>query len=460
MRKWKKHKKYIASAVASLLIGQVLIVGGASGTASAATVKVKATPVPTASAAPTAAPSAPSKAGAAVAAVDLKLDAKAAILIDAASGDVLYEMNADTALPPASMAKMMTEYLTLESIQKGTLKWDDIVTTSQYAATIGGSGGLLAKGEQLTVKDMFYAMSIDSANDATVALAEKIGDTEENFAHMMNDKAKALGLSKDAYFIDATGLDRSDLKTFAPASLPGETIFTARDAALLAQSILRDHKEILDFTKIPSKKLRDRDKTAMINWDWMLEGNKDITNFKKYAYTGLDGLKTGHTDNAGYCFTGTAVRNGMRIISVVMGTAMESKRFEESRKLLDYGFNNFETKQVIAEKTTIDSLKFVQIEKGITSEVPLVTQTGLTLVVKKGTDDQIIKTTTAMNDKLVAPIKTGDQLGTLTVAYNNKSHSIKLIATEEVKKASWIRLLFRSIGHFFASVWKSIKNLF
>jgi D-alanyl-D-alanine carboxypeptidase (penicillin-binding protein 5/6) len=385
---------------------------------------------------------------------DLKLEAKSAILIEASSGQVLYKSNEDVPLPPASMAKMMTEYLTMEAVKSGKFKWEDMVSTSQYAADVIGSGGLLAYKEQATMADMFAAMSIYSANDASVALAEKIGDTEENFAKMMNEKAKQFGLSESANFISATGLSRADLGKYAPKELQGETLLTAKDAALIAYNIIKDHKEILDNTKIPSKKFREKDKAPMINWNWMLAGNKDNPNFKKYAYEGLDGLKTGSTDDAGYCFTGTAERNGVRLISVVMGTKTEPKRFEETRKLLDYGFNNFETKQVLTAKQEIDSLKMINIKKGVEQQVGVVTQTGVSIIAKKGAAPEEFKVTAAALDetKLVAPITKGDVLGTAKVTYQGQEKVTNLIAAEDVAKASWFRLMFRGIGDFFKDI--------
>jgi D-alanyl-D-alanine carboxypeptidase (penicillin-binding protein 5/6) len=385
---------------------------------------------------------------------DLNLNAKSAMLIEATTGQVLYQKDADVALPPASMAKMMTEYLVMEAVKSGKFKWEDMVTTSPYAADVIGSGQLLALGEQATIKDMFGAMSIYSSNDASVALAEKIGGSEENFAKMMNEKAKQFGLSDQANFINATGLSRKDLGKYAPKELQGETLLTAKDAALIAYNILKDHKEILDFTKTPSKKFREKDKAPMINWNWMLEGNKDNVNFKKYAYTGLDGLKTGSTDDAGYCFTGTAERNGMRLVSVVMGTPTEPKRFEETGKVLDYGFNNFEMKQVLTAKMEIDSLKTVNIKKGVATQVPVVTQTGITMVAKKGaTPDQFVVTAESADEsKLVAPIAKGDVLGTVKVTYEGKENIGNLIAAEDVAQGSWIRLLFRAVGSFFVDI--------
>lgn len=356
---------------------------------------------------------------------------------------------------------MMTEYLVMESVKSGKHKLDDMVPTSQYAADVIGSGDLLAFKEQVSLKDMFSAMSIYSANDASVALAEFIsGSTEEDFAKMMNEKAKQFGLSDQAHFINATGLSRADLGKYAPKELQGETMLTAKDAALIAYNLIKDYPEILETTKIPSKKFREKDKTPMINWNWMLEGNKDNTNFKKYAYPGLDGLKTGSTDDAGYCFTGTAVRNGVRLISVVMGTPKEPKRFEETRKVLDYGFNNFEKKQVLAANSEIDSLKVVNIKKGIELQVGLATQEEVSLVAKKGAAPEEFKITAAAVDesKLVAPITKGDVLGTVKVNYQGYEKTTNLIATADVVQASWFRLMFRAIGSFFSDMLAGAKS--
>lgn len=395
----------------------------------------------------------PNRAYAADAAPDLKLEVSSAILMDAGTGQILYENNADVALPPASMAKMMTEYLVLEQIKNGKLKWDDIVTTSEYAAYIPGSGQLLAQNEKLSVKSMFEAMSIYSANDASIALAEHISSSEEAFANLMNETAQKLGMST-AHFINATGLSRSDLGPYAPKNIQGETIMSAKDAAILAYHIVKEHKEVLDFTKITSKKLRETDKTPMINWNWMLEGNKNNVNYKPYYYDGLDGLKTGHTDEAKYCFTATAERNGLRFISVIMGAKTEPKRFMETRKLLDYGFNTYEQKQVVQADAEVDALKTVEVQKAVNTTVPVVTQNALTILVKKGTkDDQIVKTAEpAEASKLVAPLNKGDVLGKLTVTYNEQKYEVNLVAKDDVKKAGWFKLLFRNIRNFFANL--------
>ncbi len=406
----------------------------------------------------------------------INVAAKAAILIEAGSGQTLFEMNANTPLPPASMAKMMTEYLVLEKIKKGAIQWNSQVTVSKTAANVGGSGQLLAAGETYTVEDLFKALSVYSSNDAAVALAEYIGGSIEKFAQMMNQEAKTLGLSDQAYFIDPTGLDRSDLKKmigYDPGSLPGETQLTAHDCAILAQHIVMNHPEALKYTSETDAYLKPGDERYhMKNWNHMLAGWKTYKNGKNnyavYAYPGVDGLKTGTTDRAGACFTGTAERNGIRLITVVMGVAHEpnpDKRFMETAKMLDYGFNNFEKKTILTAKSQIDALKKVNVKKGVQIEVPLVTENGAQFIIRKGDTEKdfTLKAVSKPENEIVAPIKKGDVLGKLTVTYN-KNHAvtqtINLIAAEDVEKAGWWRLLFRGMGNFFKDLLHGIKNLF
>lgn len=392
---------------------------------------------------------------------DLKLNVRSAILMEASTGQVLYEMNADEAYPPASMAKMMTEYLVMEAIKNGKLSETELVTTTPNAADVIGSGGLLALNEQATVDDLFAAMSIYSGNDASVALAERIAGSEEEFAKLMNAKAKEFGLSEKAYFINATGLPRADMGKYVPKDLQGDTMLTARDAALIAYNLLKDHKEVLKYTATPSRKFREKDKSPMINWNWMLEGNKENVNLKKYAYQGLDGLKTGSTKEAKYCFTGTAERNGMRLISVVMGAPQEPDRFIETRKVLDYGFTNFEFVPVLNAKQEIEKLKTVNIKKGVATEVPVVTESEIKIIAKKGTPKEQFGDIVAEpldESKLVAPITQGQVLGTVKVTYGGKAYTTNLVASEEVEKGSWFRLFFRAIKDFFVDLFSGKKG--
>jgi D-alanyl-D-alanine carboxypeptidase (penicillin-binding protein 5/6) len=394
----------------------------------------------------------------------IAVEAQAAILMEAETGQILFEFNKDELRPPASMAKLMSEYLVLEKIEEGTLNWTDSVTVSSYAARTGGSGRLLAEGEVYTVEDLFKNMSIFSGNDATVALAERIAGSEEAFAVMMNEKAREIGLSDEAYFINSTGLDRKDLEILgmAPASLPGETALTAYDTAKIAQRIILDHPEMLTISSTTEAYLKPNDKRYLMqNWNWMLEGWKSYNNdfSKLFSYEGLDGLKTGHTKRALYCFTGTAQRGDLRLISVIMAAPTMNKRFYETKKLMDYGFDNFEKIIVIQPKTQIDQLAKVNITKGIAREVSVVTENNAQFLVKKGTTvEDFVITAEAVDEKeRVAPIQKGQVLGQLKVSLPAADGSvmeqyINLIASENAEKASWIRLFFRGIADFFKSL--------
>lgn len=384
----------------------------------------------------------------------LGVEARSAILIDADTGQVLYSVNAEKAYPPASMTKLMTEYLVLEEITAGRLNMTDMVTATKEAASIppDGSQIYLAEGDQHTVKDLYMAMAVQSANDATIALADRIGGTEQGFVEKMNETAKTLGLTT-AHFTGATGLADT-------------TVISAGDMAKLASILIKKHPEFLDFSKTPSYLFRGKDK--MTNLNWMLETNKSIPNFKQYAYPGVDGMKTGYIGAAGYCFTGTAKRGDLRLISVVMDTASKSSRFIQTAKLFDYGFDNFEKKTVIAPKSVVESNKTVKIKKGVSKEVPIMTATDISFLVKKnGTPDVKLSGVKLENDgKFVAPIASGTVVGTATYVYKDADtgisleKTVNLVTSEDVKKASWWRLMFRGIGGFISDLFKGIINLF
>lgn len=376
-------------------------------------------------------------------------------------------MNADEPLPPASMTKMMTEYLVSDAVKNGQISWDEKVVVQENASKQIGSRIFLAEGDEHTVKELYIAMAVGSANDATVALAELVSGSEQEFVTLMNETAKKMGM-KTAHFINSTGLDRADMPEKFRPEAEGETLMSAMDAALLAKFIVTDHPDFTEFTTIQSYKFRERDAKPMINYNWMLEANKDIANFKAYAYPGLDGLKTGHTTNAGNCFTGTAVRDGMRLISVVMGANSEAHRFTETKKVLDFGFNNFEIKQVVAPKAVIAGTETVPVLKGKNKEVSVVTDAGVTFMVPKGTVSPQIKTTVVTNDPatLIAPIAGASKVGKVTYSYQIEGMSqvqektVNLITAEEAEKAGWFKLLMRAIGEFFGDLFTGIKNLF
>lgn len=252
----------------------------------------------------------------------LSIHAKAAILIDAQSGKILFKHNSEEPLPPASMSKMMTEYIVLEKIGDGAIGWDDLVTISRTAAYKEGAKIDIHEGDTLTVRDLYSAVVVASANNAAVALAEHIAGSEEAFTQLMNAKAKALGLSLKTTFINATGLDENGTSS----------LMTAEDVARLAKRLLDDYPEVLDTAHLAQYAL-NFDGSVLVSTNRMLAAGDPNVRFD-----GVDGLKTGFIDSAGYCFAGTAKRGEQRLISVVMGTPGDRERFVETKKLLSLGF--------------------------------------------------------------------------------------------------------------------------
>lgn len=247
--------------------------------------------------------------------------ARAAVLMDAQTGEVLYDQNADTPYPVASMSKMMTEYLLLEAIQEGRASWDDDVHVSENAATAEGARVSLEAGEAYPLRDLYEAMAVGSANNAAVAIGEHLAGSTADFAAEMNRKAEELGLLSSR-FVNATGLVYSY----------GQNQMTARDVGQLAFRLVNDFPEIVQLTSEPRVLLAST-KERVSNTNLML-----LTDDESLRVQGLDGLKTGFTDEAGYCFTGTAKRGERRLISVIMGADTEVARFTETKKLLEKGF--------------------------------------------------------------------------------------------------------------------------
>ena len=250
---------------------------------------------------------------------DLITDLKSAILIEEDSGKVLYEKNAHDRYAPASMTKIMSMILIMEEIEKGKLKWSDTLVASENAASMGGSQIFLKANEKMSVKDLFKAVAIGSANDATVVFAEKISGTEKRFVDKMNEKVKSLGL-KDTNFKNATGLDEANHYS------------SAYDMAFMARELIK-HEKIFSFTTIYEDYLRQDTENKF----WLVNTNKLIK-----TYEGADGLKTGYTKEAGYCLTATAKRNRMRLIGSIMGASESKIRNSNMMTLLDYGFNTYE----------------------------------------------------------------------------------------------------------------------
>ncbi|MCJ8008595.1 D-alanyl-D-alanine carboxypeptidase family protein [Lederbergia wuyishanensis] len=269
---------------------------------------------------------------------DININAKSAILIDARDGNILYEKNSDEPFPTASMSKMMTEFLVLEAIKEGKLEWDQSITVSDYAYTISNTPGFasvyLKKDQLYTIRDLFYAMAIHSANGATIALAETVSGSEKNFVVKMNEKAKELGLN-NSMFVNSTGLNNNDLGEYrSTGGLNDANEMSARDLTILTKGLITQFPEILEISSTSNFTFGGQ---TYINTNWMLAGNNEHVSFE-----GVDGLKTGFTDEAGYCFTGTVEKDDIRLISVIMGTGTSLERFVETKKLYEVSFAQVE----------------------------------------------------------------------------------------------------------------------
>ncbi len=350
---------------------------------------------------------------------DLAPNAKSAIMIEASTGEILFQKNAYEKLPPASMTKMMSILLILEEIEKGNLKWDDEIVASETAASMGGSQIFLEAGEKMTVTELLKGISIASGNDATVAMAEKIAGTEEAFVKRMNERAKGLGL-KNTHFVNSTGLDIDNHYS------------SAYDMSLIAKELVK-HEKILEFTGTYEEYLRkDSD-----NPFWLVNTNRLVR-----FYKGVDGLKTGYTSSAGYCLTATAKRDDMRLITVVMNEPDTSKRSSDTTKMLDYGYNVYTVENIIDNSTTIDKKK---VELGKKEEVDIISKETITILRKKSDKDRNI-VYKANIDKIVAPVKKGDKVGTIDILEDNKVIStIEATVKEDINKASIFTILYRNI---------------
>ncbi len=349
----------------------------------------------------------------------LKLAEKAgsAILIEASSGKVIYEKNADEKLPPASMTKMMSMLLIIEKIDSGHIKWDDIVTVSENASSMGGSQILLETGEKMSVSDLFKGVAVASGNDAVVALAEYTYGSEANFVNVMNKKAKELGL-KNTSFKNPHGLDAANHYS------------SARDMATITMELSK-HPDIFKYTSIYEDYLRkDTDRKI-----WLVNTNKLVR-----FYDGVDGMKTGYTEEAGYCLTATAKKNGMRLIAVAMNEPDSNTRNSEVTNMLNYGFSNYYAESVITTKTNLGK---VEVIKGKDKYVTIVPKENVSIINDKS-KDKIKANYEVKIDDVVAPVKKGDKVGTLILKEDGvKTKEIDLTVKNDVKKANFIELYLR-----------------
>ena len=349
--------------------------------------------------------------------LNLAENAKSAILLEASTGEIIFEKNSHEKLHPASMTKMMSMLLILENIEKGVINWDDIVTVSSNASSMGGSQILLETNEQMSVSDLFKGIAVASGNDAVVAMAEKIAGTEALFVDMMNKRAGELGLT-DTNFKNCHGLD--DANHYSSAA----------DMAKIALELVK-HEKLFEYTSIYEDYLRENTDRKF----WLVNTNKLVR-----FYSGADGLKTGYTGEAGFCLTATAKRNGMRIIAVVMGEPDSKTRTSDVSSMLDYAFAQYETETFLSTDSILDTKN---INKGKKEYVNIVPKENVTILNKK-TDNKKNATYNLEMYDMKLPLKKGDIVGKLSVYVDdNLYRDIDVTVSEDIEKADILTLYGR-----------------
>ena len=348
-----------------------------------------------------------------------QLAAKAYVLMEASSGNVLVESNGDERLPPASLTKLMSAYIATLEIRRGQIGENDLVNVSENAWRTGGSRMFIKVGSQVSVSDLLHGIIIQSGNDATVALSEHIAGSEDAFADMMNAQAKKLGMD-NSHFMNPTGLPNPDHYS------------SAHDMALLARAII--HEDPAHYAIYSQKEFF---------WNNIKQPNRNLLLWRDKT---VDGLKTGHTQEAGYCMVASAVRDGTRLIAVVFGTNSEQARAAETQKLLTYGFRFYET-QTFYQKGV--ELAKAPVWKGATSEVKAGLADDLTMTLPRGQLKKLQASMT-LNPQLTAPIEKGQVIGKVEVKSDDKVvHTADLIALDSVEEGGIFRRLWDSIRLFF-----------
>ena len=348
----------------------------------------------------------------------MQFECESAVLMDATTGTILYESNADKPLPPASVTKIMTLLLIMEEIEKGNLHYNDIITTSAYAASMGGSQIFLKEGEQMSAEDMIKSVVISSANDAAVALAEHICGSEDAFVKQMNDKAKELGMN-NTYFENTNGLDDSTTKHLT----------SARDIAIMSRELIK-HEDILKYSS---------------TWmDTIRNGAFGLTNTNRLVrfYQGATGLKTGSTSKAKFCVSATAERGNMHLICVIMGAPSSDVRNSIATELLNWGFANFELYE-----NDMENLESIKVTGGVESSCQI-SSNKFAKILDKGVGKKIEKKY-ILPDKIAAPIKKGDIVGYIEYYHNSTLiGKSEIISKVNIEKIDFWTLFLRILSKF------------
>lgn len=355
---------------------------------------------------------------------DLGLTSKSALLMEEDTGTILYEQNSHEALPPASVTKVMTLLLIYEGERDGKFDWTDTVQVSEHAASMGGSQVFLEEGETQTAADMTKSIAIASANDAAVAMAEFLAGSEEAFVQKMNERAKELGM-EDTNFVNACGLDTEG------------HVSSAYDIALMSRELMENFPEIKEYTttwqdSIVHKTRRGEETFGLTNTNKLIQW-----------YDGATGLKTGSTGNALYCLSGTAERDGMGLIAVVMAAPDYKVRFREVMQLLDYGFANYAIEKGREKGYAMGE---VPVEKGMTDTVEAVVAEEISVLVPKGKESQW-ETRTELLPAVSAPVEAGTKVGELVYLRDGEEVGrVELTAGENVEKANVDTMLRRMLA--------------
>ncbi len=352
-------------------------------------------------------------------AATLDVPGKSALMMDVATGTVLYEQNAHEKLAPASVTKVMTMLLIMEAIDEGRISWDDMVTTSEAAAAKGGSQIYLKVGETMCVTDMLKSIAVSSANDCACAMAEHIAGSESAFVELMNKRAKELGMN-DTNFVNCTGLDDDDSAK--------EHLTSAHDIALMSRELIKNHPDIQKFTTI---------------WmDTVRNGAFGLSNTNKMVrfYSGCTGLKTGFTSGAGFCLSSSAKRDGMELIAVVMGSETSQKRFAACKSMLDYGFANF-----ALITPSMQEGASVPVKLGKEASISLVPSGETELLIDKAQKSSVT-TEISLEESVTAPVSQGQRLGTLTMkAGDQVLAQVPLVAESSIERLSfrdlWVTIM-------------------
>jgi len=346
------------------------------------------------------------------------IESPSVVLIEQSSGRVLFEEGADIKRPIASVTKIMTALLVMEQIESGKFGYDDMVTASEKAYSMGGSQIFLDVGEKMSVDDMLKGLMVASGNDAAVALGEHVSGSTEAFVDLMNKRAKELGCN-DTHFKNTNGLPDDDHYS------------SAKDVAKISRELLEKHPDIKKYTTIWMDSLRG--------------GEFQLANTNKliYYYDGMTGLKTGFADDAMHCLAGSATRDGLNLITVVLGAPTSEARFNDTRKLLDYGFGSFVYKEGIKKG---DVIKTVDVKKGKSDTVNLVAENDYAVLDEKNSKEEIIKEI-KIEDKITAPIAKGQTLGVMTFKKGDKIlGEINLVADAEIKRKGFFGILADFFG--------------